>query len=161
MTQKNQTGSPFAKKYGKWLLLHRSCFLSFYGKELPFWESCRHLFFQLLLIVIDRLWIAIIDGSLLRHTSITLLEVMVGLLSGSLIATVLGYFLAKSRLLEKLLSPYLVASQAVPIVAIAPLLVIWFGPGIFSKIFDLRIDRFLSSAGEHSCGSACCARKLA
>ena len=37
-------------------------------------------------------------------------------------------------LLEKVLSPYLVASQAVPIVAIAPLLVIWFGPGMFSKV---------------------------
>jgi NitT/TauT family transport system permease protein len=36
----------------------------------------------------------------------------------------LGYLLAKSKLLERLLSPYLVASQAIPIVAIAPLLVI-------------------------------------
>jgi NitT/TauT family transport system permease protein len=42
--------------------------------------------------------------------------------------------LAKSRLFERLLSPYIVASQAVPIVAIAPLLVIWFGPGLFSKV---------------------------
>ena len=46
----------------------------------------------------------------------------------------LGYLIAKSRLLERLLSPYLVASQAVPVVAIAPLLVIWFGPGLFSKV---------------------------
>ncbi|MDO9120503.1 MAG: ABC transporter permease, partial [Anaerolineaceae bacterium] len=36
--------------------------------------------------------------------------------------------------LEQLLSPYLVASQAIPVVAIAPLLIIWFGPGISSKI---------------------------
>ena len=74
------------------------------------------------------------DGSLLRHTSVTLLEVLLGLLMGTATATVLGYLLAKSRLLERLLAPYLVASQAVPIVAIAPLLVIWFGPGIFSKV---------------------------
>ncbi len=59
---------------------------------------------------------------------------LVGLLAGVLLATLIGYLLAKSRLLERLLSPYLVASQAIPIVAIAPLLVIWFGPGIFSKI---------------------------
>ena len=36
--------------------------------------------------------------------------------------------------LERLISPYLVASQAIPVVAIAPLLVIWFGPGLFSKV---------------------------
>ena len=42
--------------------------------------------------------------------------------------------LAKSRSLEKILSPYLVASQAIPIVAVAPLLVLWFGSGITSKV---------------------------
>ncbi len=47
---------------------------------------------------------------------------------------ILGYAIAKSRLFEQLVSPYLVATQAIPVVAIAPLLVIWFGPGIFSKV---------------------------
>jgi len=74
------------------------------------------------------------DGTLLHHTAATLLEVLSGLASGVLFATILGYMLAKSRLLENVLQPYLVASQAVPTVAIAPLLVIWFGPGIFSKV---------------------------
>ena len=46
----------------------------------------------------------------------------------------MGYFLAKSRSLERVLSPYLVASQAIPVVAIAPLLVIWLGDGILSKV---------------------------
>ncbi len=77
---------------------------------------------------------AAVDGSLLFNTGVTLLEVMLGLVSGVLLATVLGYLVAKSRTLERALSPYLVASQAVPLVAIAPLLVIWFGPGIFSKV---------------------------
>ena len=49
-------------------------------------------------------------------------------------ATLVGYILAKSRSLERVLSPYIVASQAIPIVAIAPLLVIWFGDGILSKV---------------------------
>ena len=74
------------------------------------------------------------DGSLLRHTGYTLLEVLLGLGLGSGLATITGYALARSPLLEQMLSPYLVASQAVPIVAIAPLLVIWFGPGLFSKV---------------------------
>ncbi len=74
------------------------------------------------------------DGQLLYHTFATLIEVLAGLLVGGLAATLLGYLLAKSPALEKLISPYLVASQSIPVVAIAPLLVIWFGPGIFSKI---------------------------
>jgi NitT/TauT family transport system permease protein len=85
-------------------------------------------------LVAVRFWQALIDGSLLRQTGYTLLEVLLGLLAGSSLATTLGYLLAKSPTLERLLAPYLVASQAIPIVAIAPLLVIWFGPGMFSKI---------------------------
>ena len=77
---------------------------------------------------------AIGDGSLLYHTGITLMEIVLGLLAGTIFATVVGYALAKSRSLEKVLSPYLVASQAIPIVAIAPLLVIWLGDGILSKV---------------------------
>ena len=74
------------------------------------------------------------DGSLLLHTGVTLLEVLLGLFFGVGLATLLGYLVAKSHALERMLSPYLVASQAVPLVAIAPLLVIWFGPGMFSKV---------------------------
>lgn len=77
---------------------------------------------------------ALADGSLLYHAGITLVEILLGLLVGVTFATMLGYALAKSRSLEKILSPYLVASQAIPIVAIAPLLVIWLGDGILSKV---------------------------
>lgn len=77
---------------------------------------------------------ALADGSLLINTGATLLEVLLGLALGVSLATILGYLVAKSRALERVLSPYLVASQAVPLVAIAPLLVIWFGPGMFSKV---------------------------
>ncbi len=81
-----------------------------------------------------RFWQALIDGSLLVHASATLLEVLLGLFFGTLMAVVLGYAIAKSRLFERILAPYLVATQAIPIVAVAPLLVIWFGPGMFSKV---------------------------
>ncbi|MDQ3006713.1 MAG: ABC transporter permease, partial [Chloroflexota bacterium] len=73
---------------------------------------------------------AISDGSLIHHARITLVEILFGLLVGVMFATIVGYLLAKSRSLEKILSPYLVASQAIPVVAIAPLLVIWLGDGI-------------------------------
>jgi len=81
-----------------------------------------------------RLLQALSDGSLLTHTVITLSEVLAGLCLGLIAATLLGYLLARSRRIERLVSPYVVASQAIPIVAIAPLLVIWFGPGLRSKV---------------------------
>lgn len=74
------------------------------------------------------------DGSFVYHTSITLIEIILGLIAGVMFATIVGYALAKSRSLEKVLSPYLVASQAIPVIAIAPLLVIWLGDGILSKV---------------------------
>lgn len=86
------------------------------------------------LLVAQRFSRTVSDGTLLRHTAATMLEVMAGLSIGVLLATLLGYTLAKSTFLENLLQPFLVASQAIPTVAIAPLLVIWFGAGIFSKI---------------------------
>ncbi len=84
--------------------------------------------------VADRFVHAWSDVSLAHHALVTLSEVLAGLLLGVLTATILGYVIAKSAAVERFLSPYIVASQAIPIVAIAPLLVIWFGPGRISKI---------------------------
>lgn len=81
-----------------------------------------------------RLVRALADGSLVRHAGVTLSEILGGLSLGLTVAVGLGYALAKSRSVERLLAPYIVASQSVPIVAIAPLLVIWFGPGRLSKV---------------------------
>jgi NitT/TauT family transport system permease protein len=85
-------------------------------------------------LVFNRFIEVVRDGSLLRHFRITLGEVLAGLMLGAVTATALGYLLAKSPAMERLLAPYIVASQSVPIVAVAPLLVIWFGPGILSKV---------------------------
>jgi NitT/TauT family transport system permease protein len=82
------------------------------------------------------------DGSLLRHARVTLVEVILGLLVGLAAAFVLGYLLGKSRAVERLIAPYLVASQSVPIVAVAPLLVIWFGSGLTSKVLVCALITF-------------------
>lgn len=86
-------------------------------------------------LVAQRLVRAVSDGSLLYHSAVTLGEVMMGLLLGISAASLLGYLLAKSRRFERFIAPYIVASQSIPVVAIAPLLVIWFGPGLLSKVF--------------------------
>lgn len=82
------------------------------------------------------------DGTLCLHAGVTLAEIFGGLGLGLSVAAVTGYGLAKSPLLERLLSPYIVASQAVPIVALAPLLVIWFGFGGLSKVLVCALTVF-------------------
>lgn len=82
------------------------------------------------------------DGSLWYHTSITLIEILGGLALGLSAAMLLGYLLAKSPLIERFLSPYIVASQSVPIVALAPLLIVWFGFGLTSKVLICALTIF-------------------
>ncbi len=78
--------------------------------------------------------VVLADGRLLRHTLITFSEIIPGLLIGVLIAAPLGYLLANSPLANRLISPYLIASQAIPIIAIAPLLTIWVQSTYWSRV---------------------------
>lgn len=75
------------------------------------------------------------DGPYLNNLWITLQEMLLGFVLGSLVALVLGGIIAQSRLIESTAYPYVIAFQAIPKVAIAPLFIIWFGFGITSKIY--------------------------
>lgn len=77
---------------------------------------------------------AIGSGVLWQHTAATLLEVVLGFALGAVTAVVAGIALAKNLLIERVLSPYIVAAQAVPILALAPLLDIWFGGGLLARV---------------------------
>lgn len=90
----------------------------------------------------NRFLTVVADGTLWYHTSITLWEILGGLVLGLTTASLLGYLLAKSPLLERFLSPYIVASQSVPIVALAPLLIVWFGFGVLSKVLVCALTIF-------------------
>jgi putative riboflavin transport system permease protein len=74
------------------------------------------------------------DGTLAPHTASTLQEILLGLAFGAGLAIPTGYLLARSAAAERLLSPYLVAAQATPVLALAPLLALWFGTGLLSKV---------------------------
>ncbi len=93
-------------------------------------------------VVMAKFQIVLTDGTLWRHTSVTLVEIGLGLLLGLSSALVLGYILGKNRLVDRLLAPYIVASQSIPIVALAPLLVIWFGSGLTSKVLVCALIAF-------------------
>ena len=80
-----------------------------------------------------RLSSAIADGSLTRHVMITWSEAMVAFTIAFVFSSALGYALAKSPLLEKVVSPFVVASQSLPIFAIAPFVLIILGNGFWSN----------------------------
>ena len=92
--------------------------------------------------VLGRLLLLATDGTLWRHASITAQEALGGFLIGLVFATLVGYPLAKLPILERVVAPYLVASQSVPLVALAPLLVLWFGFGPTSKLLAAAIISF-------------------
>ncbi|RMG98174.1 MAG: ABC transporter permease [Chloroflexi bacterium] len=78
--------------------------------------------------------LVVADGRLLTHSLYTISEIIPGLLIGFLIATPLGYLLAKSPLAERFISPYLIASQAIPVIAVAPLLTIWIRSTYWARV---------------------------
>ena len=84
--------------------------------------------------VLERGLRAIASGLLWEHTAATLAEVVLGFVVGASVAVAVGTALGKSVFIERALSPYIVAAQAVPILALAPLLDIWFGGGLLARV---------------------------
>ena len=74
------------------------------------------------------------EGDLLKHFGVTFYETIAGFVLGSLFGLLLGALIGQFPLLERTLYPYVVAFQTLPKVAIAPIIVIWFGYGVSSKI---------------------------
>jgi NitT/TauT family transport system permease protein len=81
----------------------------------------------------QRLLAELADGDLLAAAAETFGVSLLGCLIGLVVALPLGYLLAHSTTATAALSPYLAASQAIPAVALAPLLVLWFGYGTLPK----------------------------
>lgn len=75
------------------------------------------------------------DGTLSRHLFYTWAEALAAFGVALVFSTTLGYVLAKSASLERIVSPFIVASQSLPIFAIAPFVLILFGNGFWSNAF--------------------------
>ena len=76
----------------------------------------------------------------------TLVEIVLGFAAGAAAALILGTALARWRVAEVVLSPYLVAAQTMPILAIAPLITLWFGTGLGSKVIICALIVFFPIA---------------
>ena len=84
--------------------------------------------------VASAIWIGFASGLFIEHGLVTLAATLIGFLAGAFIGFVIGILVSQIEILDRLIYPYVVAFQTVPKVAIAPLIVIWFGFGIGSKI---------------------------
>ena len=69
-----------------------------------------------------------------EHTLITLIEVLIGLILGALLGAITAIQLATSRIARILVRPMLVFTQALPVFALAPILTLWLGYGLWSKV---------------------------
>ena len=74
------------------------------------------------------------DGSLLYDFGLTFIESLSGFLIGNILGTFLGLSLWFSKRIFEISKPYIIALGSAPIFALAPLMIIWFGTGIFSKV---------------------------
>jgi NitT/TauT family transport system permease protein len=92
--------------------------------------------------VVQALWRGLVSGLYLKHLGHTLLETVLGFLLGSSLGLVLGTAVAMNRHIEYFLYPYIVMFQALPKVALAPLIVVWFGLGLTSKVINAALIAF-------------------
>ena len=97
-------------------------------------------------VVGERAVRAIGSGLLWEHTAVTLSEILLGLALGAATAIGVGTALGKSMVIERVLSPYIVAAQSVPILALAPLLDIWFGGGLLARVLICALIVFFPIA---------------
>lgn len=81
-------------------------------------------------------------GLIWQHTVVTLQEVLVGFGIALVVGVAIAIAIAYSRTVERALYPIVVASQTVPVVAIAPILLIWFGYGLLPKVIVVALICF-------------------
>jgi NitT/TauT family transport system permease protein len=77
-----------------------------------------------------------------QHFFVTLTETLLGFLFGTVLAFILGTIVAMSRRVEYFLYPFIVMFQAMPKVALAPLIIVWFGLGLTSKVINAALVAF-------------------
>jgi len=79
-------------------------------------------------------WQLLSDGSLLPHIGITVWETLIGFLLGTLLGTMLATLIWWFPFLSRVLEPYLVVANSMPKVALGPVFIVCFGPGLLSVI---------------------------
>ncbi len=92
--------------------------------------------------VLKAFWGLLVTPSTWWHAAVTVYETLFGFVVATVFGVLLGALLAKIPLLERVLSPFIIATQVVPKVALIPLFILWFGFGPTSKIVVAAVLAF-------------------
>lgn len=83
-----------------------------------------------------------VPGFFSEHVALTLREILLGYACGAALGSFLGIVITRSRLVETILDPFILASQMVPKLALAPLLVVWLGFGTLPRMVVVALITF-------------------
>lgn len=90
--------------------------------------------------------------SLGYHSFITFTEIILGIICGTILGTITAIIMTANKNMQETIKPIIIASQALPVFALAPLLVLWFGLGLGSKIAMATIIIYFPIAAAFSDG---------
>lgn len=120
--------------------------LGFFAAIIAIWEFFVHIFSvpQYLLPAPSAIFIDMITNldSLLFHAGVTFWEAFLGFLLANVLGVLVAILFAHSRLFERGLSPFVIALQTTPLLAMAPLIILWLGTGIISKVVTAALIAF-------------------
>ncbi len=92
--------------------------------------------------ILSQFWTLIVNGELFVHFSISMQRVLIGFFIGSTIGLILGILTGFSTLIQKILDPSLQMLRTVPLLALIPLFILWFGVGEFAKVLMISLGAF-------------------
>jgi NitT/TauT family transport system permease protein len=84
--------------------------------------------------VLRSFWTLLLNGQLKKHFVATLLEFAYGFAAACIIGVLLGYFMGLYKWFDDIMEPWIATLYSIPIITVVPLIIIWFGIGMMSKV---------------------------
>ena len=84
--------------------------------------------------VLRSFWNLTVSGELNQHFAATLFEFVCGFTTACVIGVIIGYFMGRYKRFDEVMDPWIATLYSIPIIAIVPLIIIWFGIGMISKV---------------------------
>ncbi|WP_207205361.1 ABC transporter permease [Microbacterium protaetiae] len=134
------TGIPRLRRRGSNALMMRLAQLGMVVVVLGVWELLVRLgvidefFFPAPSNILQTIWVWVSTGYVFPHLWVTLIEAFLSFIVGGAAGLAFGFVLARVGILERLFAPFLQMFNALPRVVLAPIFLLWFGLGIWSKV---------------------------